>query len=94
MSQREFTLPDSLCERAEALASQDGVSLDTFVAVALAERVALLDASRFLRERAAHVTRERFEEILSKCADVEPEEYDRLSPDLAKWVDEQVKAKR
>ena len=70
---------ESLHRRAQSLARDDGVPLDQFIATALAEKVAVLDADRYIRERAAHGTREKFDRVLSKVPDVEPEERDRLS---------------
>jgi len=73
-------IPESLHRRAESLAQDDGVPLEQFIATALAGKVAVLDADSYIRERAARVTREKFDRVLSKVPDVEPEEPDRLSP--------------
>jgi hypothetical protein len=80
MSTLNVTLPDSLRRRAATLAAEDGVSLDQFVATALAEKVAVLDADTYIRDRAARGSREQFERVLAKVPDVEPEDRDRLSP--------------
>ncbi len=79
MSTLNITLPDSLRRRAAILAAGDGVSLDQFVATAPAEKVAMLDADTYIRERAAPGSREKFERVLAKFPDVEPEDQDRLS---------------
>ncbi len=65
------------------MAADDGVSLDQFVATALAEKVAVLDAGTYIQEREAKGRHEKFERVLAKVPDVEPEPYDRLSPDNA-----------
>jgi hypothetical protein len=80
MSSLNVTLPESLRRRAAILAAEDGVSLDQFIATALAEKVAVLDADAYIRNRAARGSREQFERVLAKVPDVEPEERDRLSP--------------
>ena len=80
MSTLNVNLPESLHRRAQSLAQDDGVPLEQFIATALAEKVAVLDADSYIRERAARGSREKFERILSKVPDVEPEEKDRLSP--------------
>ncbi len=49
-------------------------------AASLAEKVAVLDAESYIHERAARGSRGKFERVLSKVPDVEPEEHDRLSP--------------
>ena len=80
MSTLKVNIPESLRRRAQALARDDGVPLDQFIATALAEKLAALDAETYIRERAARGSREKFERVLSKVPDVEPEEPDRLSP--------------
>jgi hypothetical protein len=77
MSTANVNIPESLRRRAQALAQDDGVSLDQFVATALAEKVAVLDADSYIRARAARGDREKFERVLAKVPDVEPEEQDR-----------------
>ena len=44
---------------------------------ALAEKVAVLDADTYIRERAARGSREKFDRVLSKVPNVEPEPHDR-----------------
>ena len=80
MSTLNVNIPESLHRRAQSLAQDDGVPLDQFIATALAEKVAVLDADSYIRERAARGSREKFDRVLSKVPDVEPEERDRLSP--------------
>ena len=80
MSTLNVNIPESLHRRAKSLAQDDGVPLDQFIATALAEKVAVLDADSYIRERAERGSREKFDRVLSKVPDVEPEEHDRLSP--------------
>jgi hypothetical protein len=80
MSKLNVNIPESLRRRAQSLAQDDGVPLDQFIATALAEKVAVLDADSYIRERAARGSREKFDLVLAKVPDVEPEEHDRLSP--------------
>ena len=80
MSTLNVNIPESLRRRAQSLAQDDGVPLEQFIATALAEKVAVLDADSYIRERAARGSREKFERVLSKVPDVEPEAHDRLSP--------------
>jgi hypothetical protein len=51
-------------------AESDGISFDQFVALALAEKVAVLDAGTYLAERAERSDREKFQRILEKVPDV------------------------
>lgn len=80
MSTLNVNIPESLRRRAQLLAQDDGVPLDQFIATALAEKVAVLDADSYIRERATRGNREKFDRVLSKVPDVEPETNDRLSP--------------
>ncbi|HEV2130403.1 MAG TPA: hypothetical protein VGR27_04850, partial [Longimicrobiaceae bacterium] len=59
-------------------AEQEGITPDYFVALAVAEKMAALRTADYLRVRAARVSREKFEAVLAKVPDVEPEEHDRL----------------
>ena len=83
MSTLNVNIPESLRRRAQSLAQDDGVPLEQFIATALAEKVAVLDADSYIRERAARGSREKFERVLAKVPDVEPEAHDRLSPHSA-----------
>lgn len=71
-------IPKSLHEEVKELAHDEGVSLNQFVMLALAEKVATLRAIDYLEQRAARGSRERLLEILAIAPDVEPEPYDRL----------------
>ncbi len=79
MSSLNVNIPESLRRRAQSLAQDDGVPLDQFIATALAEKVAVLDADSYIRERAARGSRENFDRVLSKVPDIEPEEHDRIT---------------
>ena len=80
MSLLNVNIPESLRRRAQFLAQDDGIPLEQFIATALAEKVAALDADDYIRSRAARGSREKFERVLVKVPDVEPAAYDRLSP--------------
>jgi hypothetical protein len=80
MSTLTLTIPDSIRRRGESLAHADGITVDQFVATAVAEKIAVLDSGTYLQERAARASREKFERVLAKVPDVEPEEFDRLPP--------------
>lgn len=54
MGRYALRLPDSTKKAAERLAGQDGVSLNQFIAMAVAEKVAAIEtAEEFFRRRAA-----------------------------------------
>ena len=53
MSNFALRLPDSLFERARVLAARDNCSLNQLFAVAIAEKIATIDAETFFAERTA-----------------------------------------
>lgn len=81
MSTLSLRLPKSLHERARALAQQEGVSINQFIATALAEKISALDTIGYLRERAARSSREAFLDALNEVSDAEPVPGDELPPD-------------
>jgi predicted transcriptional regulator len=80
MSVLNVQLPDSLHKSLQKLAEQDGISIDQFVAIAVSEKISALTTETYLKERAQQGSRMRYEEVLEKVPDVEPEPYDLLPP--------------
>jgi stress-induced morphogen len=80
MSHLNVQLPDSLYKNLQILAQQDGISVNQFIATAVAEKIAALTTETYLEDRAKQGSRERYEELLAKVPDVEPEPYDQLPP--------------
>ena len=78
MSRVSVHLSRSLHEQAIAVAEEEGVSMDQFIATAVAEKVATLKTVDYLKERAERGSREKLLAVLAKAPDVEPEERDRL----------------
>lgn len=78
MSQLNVQLPDSLYKSLQALAEQDGISVDQFIATAVAEKIAALTTETYLEELANRGSSSRYEAVLAKVPDVEPEPYDQL----------------
>ena len=60
------------------MAKREKVSVNQFIIIALAEKLATLDTEGYLKERAKLGDRSKFEKTLSIVADVEPEENDKL----------------
>lgn len=71
-------LPDSLYRQVEKFAIKEQLSLDQVVTVALSAQISAWMTKDYLKERAAHGSWEKFQEVLSKVSDVEPEDYDKL----------------
>mgnify|MGYP002781150538 FL=1 len=78
MSQLNVQIPDSLYKNLQRLAEQDGISIDQFIATAVAEKIAALTTETYLEDLAKRGSREKYEAVLAKVPDVEPESYDRL----------------
>lgn len=78
MSVLSLRLPDSLHRQVKELASRDGISINQFVATAVAEKMSALMTEDYLRERAARGSRARYEAALAQAPDVEPDGRDRL----------------
>lgn len=78
MSTLSLRLPESLHRRVRELAAREGISINQFVATAVAEKMSALLTEDYLEERARRGSRERYEAALAEVPDAEPEEYDRL----------------
>jgi hypothetical protein len=60
------------------LAEAEGVSMNQFATLAIAEKIATLMTVDYLEIRAKRGSREKLLAVLAKAPDVEPEEYDKL----------------
>ncbi|PSB05269.1 toxin-antitoxin system HicB family antitoxin [Merismopedia glauca] len=78
MTDVSFRLPNSLYKSLQILAQQDGISIDRFIATAVAEKIAALTTEKYLEDLAQQGSRTAYDAILAKVPDVEPEPYDRL----------------
>lgn len=67
-----INLPDSILRQARELAAEDKISIDDFIALAVAERVSAIRTVDYLQQRARRGSREKYERVLSKVADIEP----------------------
>ncbi len=80
MSAMNLWLPDWLHAQVRELAERDRVSINQFVTLAVAEKVATLRTLDYIEQRGQHGSRERFDRVLQKVAEanLEPYEVDRL----------------
>ena len=76
MSILSIRLPDSLHDIVRKMSKEDNISINQFVASALAEKVTALKTEEYISERAKRGSREKFLEILSKVPNVAPENFD------------------
>ena len=78
MSTLSIRLPNSLHEQIRQLAKQEGISINQFIASATAEKMTALLTEEYLSKRANRASRKKFQAVLDKVPDVEPENYDKL----------------
>ena len=78
MSTLSIRLPESLHKQLKALAKSEGVSMNHFIALAVAEKVSALMTVDYLEERAARASEEKFDAVLAKVRDVKPLKFDKL----------------
>jgi len=78
MSTLSLRLPESLHKKLKELAQREGVSINQLISTAVAEKVSALMTLNYLEARAARGSREKFDAVLAKVADVEPPDYDAL----------------
>jgi len=80
MSALSLRLPESLHAQVRELAERDNVSINQFVTLAVAEKVAVLRTLDYIEQRGQRGSRERFDRVLQKVAEanLEPYEGDRL----------------
>lgn len=71
-------LPKSVKAEAEALSKADGTSLNQFVAIAVAEKIAVLKTAAFFEARRQRSTGKALEAILNRTDGEPPREGDEL----------------
>ncbi|MCB0174265.1 MAG: Arc family DNA-binding protein [Anaerolineae bacterium] len=78
MSVMSLRLPKTMYDQLKRMAEAEGISMNHFVTLAIAEKIATLNTLDYLEERAQRGSREKLLAVLAKAPDVEPEEYDKL----------------
>ncbi|MFI5380944.1 MAG: toxin-antitoxin system HicB family antitoxin [Tepidisphaerales bacterium] len=78
MSAISLRLSESLHKRLRELAARDDVSINQFIATAVAEKMSALLTVEYLGQRGRRGQRRRFDRTLKKVRPVEPERSDRL----------------
>lgn len=76
MSVLSLRLPESLHAQVRELAERDKVSINQFVALAVAEKVAALRTLDYIEQRGQHGSRGRFDRVLQKVAEANLEPYE------------------
>ena len=78
MSTISLRLAESLHKQIRELAQKEGVSINQFVSTAVAEKIAVLRTTEYLKRRGKRGSRKAFDRALSKVRDSAPEDRDRL----------------
>jgi len=78
MSTLSLRLPESIHRELKDLAKEDGVSINQFISIAVAEKVSSLRTVDYLKRRAAKSNPRELLSILDMAPDVEPESNDKI----------------
>ena len=83
MSSLSVRLPDSLHDKVRELARQDDVSINQFIATAVAEKASALLTVDYLEQRARRADPDLFDRVLRRVPDVPPLPGDELPADIS-----------
>ncbi len=78
MTDLNVKIPESLYKQIEAGATKETMSIEQLVAVALSAQVSAWMIKDYLEEKAKRGSWDKFQQVLNKVPDVEPEDYDKL----------------
>ena len=79
MATISLTIPDSLHATVRDIVEREGMSLEQFIMLAMAEKASAIATETYLEARAKRGSREKFLAAMAKVADVEPPtEQDRI----------------
>ena len=78
MSALSLRLPNFLDKKLGDLARREGVSINQLINSAVAEKMSALMTGEYLQQRARRGSRWKFESVLAKVPNREPEAFDRL----------------
>jgi len=78
MAVLSLRLPKTMYNHLRGIAQAEGVSMNKFVTLAVAEKIATLETLDYLEERAKRGSREKLLTVLEKAPDIEPQDEDKL----------------
>jgi len=86
MNTINLQMPNWLHESLNKVAAEQNCSVSLFITLAVTEKITLLTSKEYFERKgnarllkpAAPINREKFDKLLGKVADVEPEEKDEL----------------
>lgn len=77
MSVLSIRLPDSLHQVVKTVAAEDSISINQFIASAVAEKVSALTTEKYIQERASRASKANFQAALANVPDVVAEPFDK-----------------
>ena len=78
MTNLNVQIPESLYKQIKALATKENVPIQQLVAIALSAQVSAWMTKDYLEEKRLRGSWEKFQQVLKKVPDVEPEDDDKL----------------
>jgi hypothetical protein len=78
MSTVSLRLPESLHKQVRELAKKEGVSINQFIATAVAEKMSALLTEEYLDARAKRGNRRKFERVLGKVKNRPADPHDQI----------------
>jgi hypothetical protein len=78
MSNLSLRLPNSLHNEVKLLAKKEGISINQFISSAVAEKMSSFSTEEYLLKRAEKGNEYAFLSVMSKVADVTPDDVDKL----------------
>ncbi len=72
MSSLTLNLPESIHRHVNEMAQKEGVSVEQFIASAIAEKISAIATEDYLQEHASRAQRDDFRAILNRPNDREP----------------------
>jgi hypothetical protein len=70
MSVLSVRLPNSLHAMVKNVAAEDAISINQFIASAVAEKLSAMTTEKYIAERAAKASKEKFKAVLAKVPSV------------------------
>jgi hypothetical protein len=78
MTRISVRLPTGYHKRLLELSSQEGISINLLITLAIGEKLSALDTEVYIQERANRANRINFEKVLNEVHNGKPEENDSL----------------
>lgn len=81
MTTLSLRLPESLHKGVKEIVHQEGVSINQFIVLAVAEKLSALMTEEYFEARAARGSREKYLAALAEVPHAEPDEWDKIVSD-------------